>query len=91
MSGGTIRFQTVLSFAGTRTIDLVGLGLRIAGFEIRDTIRYMGDLHYPAWVSGSGFPKSMDVAAAIDRHLKVTRLVKGQRKHAPKFNARDQG
>lgn len=39
----------LLSFGGTRTVDLVALGLRIAGFEIRDQI---------AWVFGSGFPKS---------------------------------
>lgn len=28
-------------FAGTRTMDLMGLSLRIAGFEIRDTLGYM--------------------------------------------------
>ena len=39
----------LLSFGGTRTVDLVALALRIAGFEIRDQI---------AWVYGSGFPKS---------------------------------
>lgn len=37
-----------LVFAGTRTQDLMALGMRIAGFEIRDLI---------AWVYGSGFPK----------------------------------
>lgn len=39
----------VLAFAGTRTQDLMSLGLRLAGFEIRDLV---------AWVYGSGFPKS---------------------------------
>jgi site-specific DNA-methyltransferase (adenine-specific) len=39
----------LLSFGGTRTYDLVLLGLRIAGFEIRDCIM---------WLYGSGFPKS---------------------------------
>lgn len=47
----------LLAFAGTRTQDLMALGLRIAGFEIRDVI---------AWVYGSGFPKSMNVSKAID-------------------------
>lgn len=42
----------LLSFGGTRTYDLVVLGLRIAGFEIRDQI---------AWVYGNGFPKSLDI------------------------------
>lgn len=39
----------VLAFAGTRTQDLMALGIRLAGFEIRDLV---------AWVYGSGFPKS---------------------------------
>ena len=39
----------VLSFAGTRTMDLMTLGLRLAGFEIRDSV---------AWLYGSGFSKS---------------------------------
>lgn len=38
----------LLSFAGTRTHDLITLGLRIAGFEIRDQID---------WVHAQGFPK----------------------------------
>lgn len=48
----------VLTFSGTRTQDLMGISLRLAGFEIRDTI---------AWVYGSGFPKSLDVSKAIDK------------------------
>ena len=47
----------VLTFAGSRTVDLMTLGLRLAGFEIRDSI---------AWLYGSGFPKSLDVSKAID-------------------------
>jgi site-specific DNA-methyltransferase (adenine-specific) len=41
----------VLAFAGTRTQDLMALGLRLAGFEIRDLV---------AWIYGSGFPKSLE-------------------------------
>lgn len=48
----------LLSFAGTRTYDLVVLGLRLAGFEIRDQL---------AWVYGSGMPKALDVSKAIDK------------------------
>lgn len=68
----------LLAFAGTRTQDLMALGLRIAGFEIRDVI---------AWVYGSGFPKSMDVSKAIDamdaaqarrdRQLRFTEWMRG--------------
>ena len=61
-------------FAGARTQDLMGLSIRLAGFEIRDTL---------GWVYGSGMPKSLDVSKAIDkrreeRHgeaLKVTRVI----------------
>src|SRR5699024_6577378 len=40
------------------TQDLMGLSIRLAGFEIRDTL---------GWVYGSGFPKSMDISKAIDK------------------------
>lgn len=48
----------VLAFAGSRTHDLMSLGIRLAGFEVRDSI---------AWLYGSGFPKSLDVSKAIDK------------------------
>lgn len=59
----------LLAFAGTRTHDLMTLGLRIAGFEIRDTIM---------WVYGSGFPKSLDVSKAIDKAAGAEREVAGR-------------
>jgi DNA modification methylase len=48
----------LLAFAGARTQDLMGMSIRLAGFEIRDSI---------AWLYGSGFPKSLDVSKAIDK------------------------
>ena len=45
-------------FAGARTQDLMGLSIRLAGFECRDTL---------GWIYGSGMPKSMDVSKAIDK------------------------
>ena len=39
-------------FAGSRTQDLMGLSIRLAGFEMRDSL---------AWLYGSGFPKSHNV------------------------------
>ena len=47
-----------LVFAGSRTQDLMSISLRLAGFEIRDTLQ---------WVYGSGFPKSHSVSKAIDK------------------------
>lgn len=46
----------LLAFAGTRTQHRMAVRIEDAGFEIRDMI---------AWVYGSGFPKSLNVANAI--------------------------
>lgn len=46
----------LIAFAGSRTQDLMGLAVRLAGFEIRDSIYW----HY-----GSGFPKSHNVTKAL--------------------------
>src|SRR5699024_837442 len=45
-------------FAGSRTHDLMGLSIRLAGFEMRDSL---------AWLYGSGFPKSHNVSLSIDK------------------------
>ena len=47
----------LLAFAGTRTQHRMAVRIEDAGFEIRDMI---------AWVYGSGFPKSLNVAKAIE-------------------------
>ena len=57
-------------FAGARTQDLMGLSIRLAGFEIRDTL---------GWIYGSGFPKSMDVSKAIDKAAGAEREVIGSK------------
>ena len=48
----------LLAFGGTRTYHRLACAIEDAGWEIRDCIM---------WVYGSGFPKSMDVAKAIDK------------------------
>jgi len=68
----------LLAFGGTRTWHRTAVAIEDAGFEIRDSI---------AWLYGSGFPKSMSVAKAIDatllqggsssRMLKATELAGG--------------
>ena len=45
-------------FAGSRTAGLMDLSIRLAGFEIRDTI---------TWMYGNGFPKSLDISKAINK------------------------
>jgi len=66
-----------LVFAGTRTVDLMGIALRLAGFEVRDDVE---------WVYWQGAPKSRWISDDIDkmRHdrdqiLEVTRWIRKRR------------
>lgn len=54
----------LLAFFGTRTQDIGALAIRLAGFEIRDSV---------AWLYGSGFPKSLDISKAIDKQAGAER------------------
>lgn len=54
----------VLAFAGTRTWDAMSLSLRLAGFELRDTIADFNGAPALAWVQGQGFPKSRNLDGA---------------------------
>jgi hypothetical protein len=57
----------LVCFSGSRTHDLMGIAIRLAGFELRDTINHASTPHYLGWVQGQGFPKSLDVSKAIDK------------------------
>jgi site-specific DNA-methyltransferase (adenine-specific) len=48
----------ILAFGGSRTWHRLAVAIEDAGFEMRDSI---------AWLYGSGFPKSMNIAKAIDK------------------------
>lgn len=56
----------LLAFAGSRTADLMGISIRLAGFEIRDQMQ---------WLYGTGFPKSLNVGKAIDKAAGARREV----------------
>ena len=62
----------ILSFGGTRTYHRMVCALEDVGFETRDSMVF--------WCFGSGFPKSLDVSKAIDKHLGADREVTGKRK-----------
>ena len=67
-----------LVFAGTRSMDLMCIALRLAGFELRDSIGYAhegGAAPLLAWAYGSGFPKSHSISKAIDREAGAEREV----------------
>jgi len=57
----------LLSFGGTRTFDLIALGLRAAGFDSRDTISMQFGSTTLQWIHGQGFPKSMNIAKALEK------------------------
>ena len=50
----------LIAFGGTRTYHRMTCAIEDAGFEIRDCIQ---------WIYGSGFPKSHNVANAIDKSM----------------------
>lgn len=50
----------LLCFASPRTYDLMALSIRLAGFDVRDSID---------WIFGTGFPKSIDMARDVEMHL----------------------
>jgi site-specific DNA-methyltransferase (adenine-specific) len=78
----------LLAFAGSRTVDLMGVSIRLAGlvtdgavtgpgFAIRDGI---------AWVSAEGFPKGIDVSKAIDKAAGAEREVVGTKVGLPGYS-----
>lgn len=76
----------LVAFSSSRTYHLMTTAIALAGFEVRDQL---------FWLYGSGFPKSMNVGAAIEKKrddraevLKVTRWVKEAR-DAAGFTNRD--
>jgi len=80
----------VVAFSGTRSMDLVALGMRLAGLELRDNIGYANDSYGApllAWVYSSGMPKGYDTAQCIEKRLTIgsdrrpDRNLGGQRRH----------
>ena len=58
----------IVVFAGSRTQDLMGLSVLLAGFDVRDSV---------AWIYSSGFPKGQDLGRQIDKKLGAEREVVG--------------
>lgn len=61
----------VFSYAGTRTLDLISMGIRMAGIHRRDTMQ---------WLYAQGSPKGInDVSKAMDKQDGAVRPVIGMR------------
>lgn len=71
-----------MAFASTRGYHRMAVAIEDAGLIIHTML---------AWSFGSGFPKATRIDTQIDRRAGVERAIVGERKHAPKFNARAQG
>jgi len=69
-------------FGGTRTYDLLVLAIRLAGFQIRDQL---------AWVYGTGFPKSHDVAQSIEKFQTIGSVARAPRDMGGKSHDRFEG
>ena len=61
---------SVLAFGGSRTVDLISIGMRAAGFECRDLLLF---LH------AQGFPKDQNASRAIDEASGEERPIVGVR------------
>ena len=60
----------MLVFAGTRSMDLMSMAIRLAGFELRDAIGHIHEGHQApiaAWVYGSGMPKGINIQKQITK------------------------
>jgi DNA modification methylase len=75
----------LLAFGSPRTYHRMACAIEDAGFEIRDSIH---------WIYSNGFPKGIDVSAAMDRRrydrdavLRVTAFVRNARERSGKRNA----
>lgn len=66
----------LLAFGGSRTYHRLACAVEDAGFEIRDSI---------TWLYGSGFPKSMDVAKALDKAAGRERTMRVNERWAERY------
>lgn len=65
----------LLAMCGTRTVDLMSIAIRFGGWVKFDEISYHMGQGLPNlidWTYGAGFPKSMAIDKAIDKHLGKT-------------------
>lgn len=90
----------LLAFGGSRTFHRLAVAIEDAGFELRDTVLNLHDGQpeeverdcpwMAAWGFGTGFPKSLNVAVAIDKAAGVDSSVVGV-KAVGKGNGRGPG
>ena len=60
----------LLAMAGTRTWDIMSIGIRAAGFVNRETISSLFGSPCLQWLHGQGFPKSLNIAKELRKRAK---------------------
>jgi len=70
----------MLCFAGARTQDLMGIAIRLAGFELRDSCLFL---------YGSGFPKGQNIAKGIEKHFGKEPIIVGEREDFARRRAKN--
>ena len=65
------------AFGGSRTHHRLATAIEDAGFEVRDTL---------VWLHSQGFPKSLNVSAAIDRKLGAASVQQGYGKSVARLS-----
>lgn len=60
-------------FAGTRTLDIMSIGIRAVGFENRDMMDAEWGPPVLRWLRAQGMPKSTNISKEIDRKLSGTK------------------
>lgn len=71
-----------MAFSSTRTYHRMACAIEDAGLIIHTMM---------GWAFGSGFPKATRIDVQLDRRAGAERPVVGERKHAPKFDAKRHG
>lgn len=70
----------MLCFAGARTQDLMGIAIRLAGFELRENV---------LWIHGQGFPKGQNIAKGVEKRFGKEPKIVGEREDFAKRRAKN--
>lgn len=66
----------LFTFAGTRTMDLISMGLRAAGFENKDCCDAEMGPPVLRWLRAQGMPKSVDVSKELGKRVGTSKKAK---------------
>ena len=68
----------LMAFAGTRTWDIMWAGINAAGFAEHEGLKAKFGQSMLQWIHGQGFPKSLNISAAIDKMFRGINVPAGK-------------